>query len=395
VKTYEYRGYDREGRTRAGLVEALGPKEARERLAAAGVLVERVAPVGRGGRLSSDRRAVLYRELAALLRAGMTLVKSLDVLIGSAAMSHAAPVLAAVRDRVREGGGLAASLEAACGSISAFERAVIEAAEHAATVPDMLAHLATTLEQQERIKHRVRTALIYPTLVVIVGVIVGGLMLGLLVPRAQDILAYTRGTLPGITRFAMGFARVALRWGLPLAMIPLGALALHVRRLRRDAEYRERWDRRSFRWPLWGPGYALLVNLRFARTLSLLLRSGLPLIEGARLAGRATGSPWIRRLAEEAAESVRHGTALSLAIRGIPPLAETLSGWLQVGEATGDMVNLLDSAATRLEDRWDRYSSRALAFLEPVLILAIGGFVLLIALSVLLPVINLTQGLSR
>jgi general secretion pathway protein F len=215
------------------------------------------------------------------------------------------------------------------------------------------------------------------------------------VPRAQDILAYTRGTLPGVTRFALGLARGSVRWGLPLALIPLGWGVVHVRRTRRDAEYRERWDRWRFRWPLWGPGYTLLVNLRFARTLSLLLRSGLSLIEGARLAGRATGSPWVCRLAGEAAESVRHGAALSETVRGIPPLAETLPGWLQVGEATGDMANLLDGAAARLEDRWERYTTRALAFLEPVLILAIGGFVLLIALSVLLPVINLTQGLAR
>ncbi|NQT92115.1 MAG: type II secretion system F family protein [Lentisphaerae bacterium] len=144
-----------------------------------------------------------------------------------------------------------------------------------------------------------------------------------------------------------------------------------------------------------GGGYGILVGLRFSRTLSILLQGGVSAVEALALAGEATGSCWMSEIAASEAESVRHGSSLSEAVARIPPLADTLPGWIQVGEASGNLARLLESAGERYQVRWDRYISRSLSFLEPVLILAIGSFVLLITLAVLLPVLSLTQGIGR
>jgi general secretion pathway protein F len=185
------------------------------------------------------------------------------------------------------------------------------------------------------------------------------------------------------------------RWGAAGAAVVAGAAIGFRRHIRTDGAARIRWDRFLFRLPLWGNGYALLVNLRFARTLAILLRGGVPLLDGFVLAGRAGGSPWVESLVKFEAESVRHGGTLAAALRRIPPLARSLPGWVQTGEAGGEMDRLLDAAARRFQGQWDRFVARCLSLLEPSLILLIGGFVLLVTLSVLLPIISMTQSVAR
>ena len=112
------------------------------------------------------------------------------------------------------------------------------------------------------------------------------------------------------------------------------------------------------------------------------------------LAGRATGSAWVGRLAENGAEALRHGKSLAEAVRAIEPLSASLPGWIQAGEASGKLEDLLENAGDRYQQQWDRLISRGLSVLEPVLILAVGLFVLLIALSILMPVMSLNQAMN-
>jgi general secretion pathway protein F len=391
LKTFEYRGLDRAGRLCKGLVEALTAKDARERLAATGVLAESIAPTGRRLAFPVSLRTMVYRELSALLGAGVPMVRAFDHLIQSPELQACRSLLAGVKDRLREGLPLATALSEASSSFTPFEKAIVEAAERSAAVDQMLERLASFLEDQERTRERVQSAMVYPLIVLAVGICVAVLMLGLLVPRARDLLSAGNLELPWLTRCMTALGGAIVRWGIAVVAVLAGMLLLLRNRWRSDAELRLRWDRLRFRLPLWGRGYVLLANLRFARTLVILLRAGVPLIEGVILAGRATGSVWLAEMAAAEAETVRHGSSLNEALRRIPPLAGTLPGWIQIGEASGGLDKLLESAGRRYQDQWERFVGRCLAVLEPVLILLIGGFVLLVTLSVLLPVMSLTR----
>jgi type II secretory pathway component PulF len=395
MKTYEYRGYDGQGRGCRGLIEALSVKDARGRLARRNILADRIAATGRRKKFTVSARAVLYHELSALLGAGLPLVRGLDILIDSPDMAEVSGILAGVRDRVREGGSLADAFAEASESTSAFERAIVEVAERSGALETMLGRLGGFLEEQEKIRERVQGALIYPAIVFTVGTCVAIVMLGLLIPRAGALLAGSRAPMPALTEFMIGLGRGVFRWGW-LAAAAAALAAVYVRRrVRRSPDARCWWDRKVFALPLLGRGYTLLVLLRFARTLSILLQGGVSVVEGLVLAGRATGSPWVGQLAETEGGAVRHGSSLSEAVRRIPPLAVSLPGWIQVGEASGGLTKLLESAGRRYQDQWDRFVSRSLTVVEPLLILLIGGFVLLVTLSVLLPVISLTHALSN
>jgi len=394
LKTYEYRGFDGNGRASKGLVEAVSVKDAREKLSAEGVLADRVAPARRKARFPAGARAVLYHELSALLGAGLPLVRALDLLMQSPEMAESRVMLAIVRDSVKEGGTLADALAEASGSTTPFEHAIMKVAERSGAVETMLERLAMFLEEQQKLKERIQGALIYPSIVVAAGICVAVLMLGLLIPRATDMLSGSPDGLPVLTRFMLGLGRAILRWGAVVAAVAAGAFLYGRHKASTDEVFQRDWNRRLFRLPLIGRGYTILVALRFARTMSILLQGGVSVVEGVVLAGKATGSSWVAKLSEDASESIRHGSSLSDAVRRIPPLAHSLPGWIQVGEASGGLSRLLENAGRRYQDGWDRFVSRGLAFLEPVLILLIGGFVLLITLAVLLPIISLTRGMG-
>lgn len=393
MKTYTYKGLDGAGRVRRGLIEAESLKHVRERLAAEGVLCDHARPTERRVRVSREARATMYRELGALLGAGMPLAKALELLIESPEAAGGGFSLDGVRERVNEGVSLGAALADASPSVTEFEQSIIRAAEASASVDVMLKRLAAYLEAQEALRERIRNALIYPCIVVAVGVGVAVLMLGVLLPQARKLMPQGTEALPWLTRLMTQAGRIVMGWAwLAVGLAVAAGVGIRAR-WQRDPGLRIRLDRSLFRLRTTGYGYRLLVTTRFCQTLAILLRGGVPLLEAVRLAGRATGSPWTRRLVDGQAARVRQGTSLSEALRHVPPLAEGLPGWIQVGEAGGDLATLLDHAGQRAQERWERFLDRALKWIEPLLILSIGAFVLLVTLSVLLPILEMTRSL--
>lgn len=402
MQTFEYTGFDGSGRPQKGLVEALDIKRAREKLAGDGLLAENVVPAGeskrarflfRSSSFSVDERTVFYRELVALLRAGLPLVTALDVLIQSPDMGTTRPILAALRDKIKEGASLAAALADASRTVSSYEKAVITAGERAASLDTVMERLADFMDEQARLRDRFITALIYPAIIFLVAIAIAIGLLGFGIPRIGNLLMEdSHIALPLLTRCMIRFGSLFMQAGLPALALALTGTVLWWRTMARDPEKARNFNRRLFGLPLIGPGYAILVSLRFARTLALLINGGVSLIDGLPLAGKATGSRWVAAQVAAEADAVRHGRTLADMLRRIPPFG-ALSGWVQVGEASGALARMLDSAADRLQQQWDRFLTRRMNMLEPVLILIIGVFVLLVVLAVLLPILTLNQHL--
>jgi general secretion pathway protein F len=393
LKTFVYRGFDAHGRPVRGLVEASGLKDAREKLAAGGVLAEHLAATGREVRLSLAERAGVYRELAELLRAGMPPAAALDFAIESPELRRARLCLASVRDRVREGAALADAWAAATPSAEGFERAILAAAERVSALAPMLARLADALDERQRLRQRVRSAMIYPAIVVCVGLCVAFVMLGVLLPRTRAILGGDQAALPAVTRVMMVFGDWALRWGGAAALAAAAGGLVLRRAVRAGGAARLAWDRLQPRLPVVGRGVLLLARERFCRALGLLLEGGVPVVDALSVAGDATGNVWIAARIETAAEAVRHGERLSEVVAAVPALGPALAGWIRIGEAGGGLPGLLDAAADRLAAQWERRVGLCLSLLEPALILAIGAFVMLVTLAVLLPIFGLSRGL--
>lgn len=405
MRTFSYKGFDSTGAIRRGLIEAQGLKEAREKLAARGILPKSVLPsggtetsffsTGNGLSFKVESRVAFYRELGILLGAGLPLVTALEILMESPELGVAASLLAGVRDRIREGTSLAAALAGAAPQIKPYERAILEVGEKSGNLEGMLERLASFLEEQEHLRERIVSALIYPMIILVFALVVAVVLLGFVVPAAASMVTEQANVpLPLLTRLMMAAGRV-LVFVVPLAvLVGIAVRAWWRQKGASNPVLRNRLDQWMFQTPLVGRGYIVAVNLRCARTLSILLKGGVGLVDALSLAGRATGSVWIADLMDVEAEAVRHGSSLADAIRRIPPLAGSLPAWIQAGEASGSLENLLDIAGNTYQHQWSRYVSRTLSWLEPALILFIGIFVLLVTLSVLLPILSLNKMLG-
>ena len=401
MTTFEYKGYDAAGQAQAGLIEAADLKDARKRLAARGILTEAVRAAGgdaarraaRPATFPAEIRTMFYRELAALLGSGVALVPALDAILQAPELDQARSRLAAVRDAVREGRPLSAALAEISSRVTPFERAVIEVGERTGGMNEALGRLAGFLEEQEKLRERLVTALLYPCIVVVLALVIGGGVLVFLLPMVQRLFAETSLELPLLTRLMLAGGR-ALGAGLLLAAAGgVGGAAWLRRRLRADAALRIRLDRRLFALPLLGAGWRNLASLRFVRVLGLLLERGVGLMESVPLAGRASGSAWLADCALRETGALSEGKPLVDVIRGIRPLHPSLAAWVQAGEAGGDLPGLLDSAAQRFQQGWDRLATRGMLVLEIALTVGMGLFVTLIALAVLLPILQMNKGI--
>ncbi len=402
MKTFEYKGYATDGRPRNGLIEADDVKDARRRLAQTGILSESVQAVAPDdaktsssrGRFPLDIRTMFYRELAALTRSGVALVPALDVILQAPELAGARGVLAGIRDEVREGLPLSTALARASKAVTPFEQSIVEVGERTGGMDDALSRLATFLEEQEKLRDKVVSALLYPCVVVVLAALLGALVLVFMLPMVQRLFAEANIAPPLMTTLILSGGRLL---GILLLLLLAGGLAASIfwrKRFQRDAPFALRVDRRFYSLPIAGRMWRILTSLRFVRVLALLLERGVGLMDALPMAGKASGSPWLAQSAARETEAMGQGKPLAEAIRGMEPLSPSLAAWVQAGEAGGRLIELLDNAAQRLQQIWERLTARGMVLLEIGLTLVMGVFVLLIALAVLLPIMQMNKGIG-
>lgn len=388
--TFSYKAYTADGARERGLIEAADAREASRLLLERGLFARSVAPVRAKRAGGSAARAAFYRELGALLSSGMELDRALVMLAeqtpgDSERISKAA-------DAVRAGKSPVAALVDSGLAVGSFERAALSAAETSATLPDTLVRVAGEIEREEDAAAKRRGALVYPCFVAALGLIVAFVMLGVIVPKTAATLAGAGMELPASSKAILTGARVVAFILAPLAALAAAAFAAAVARARRDRAFALKLDGFLLRLP--GADVARLrASQRFASVLSTLVSGGTPVPDALPVAGEASGHVTIEDGAAAAASRVRSGGAPAAAISSVPVAGPALASWIRVGETSGRLPEMLDSAAARLRERADRALAARLALLEPVLLAAVGLFVLLLALALLLPVLDLSAGL--
>ncbi len=394
--TFLYQGYSADGSRRSGRIEADDEADAVRALLAGGVYVRSVRRASssgvRGGarrRLDVVRRAVLWRELGALLGAGMSPDKALDLMRQSDGADEG--MLEAISAGIRAGASLSSALVDAGSGADAFERAAISSAEASATLPVTLTRLADELDARLEARSRIRAALAYPSFVLVLGLLVAAGMLGLVVPRATAMLQASGMELPFASRVLVASARFAAALVAPLALAGVLFFAFASARMRRGDATAEALDRFILRLPMFRLG-SIVAAQRFSSVLSALGAGGMPVADALPLAAAAMNRPALARPALAAAERVRAGESLSSALRTIPFVGGELARWTAVGESAGCLPQMLAVAAGRFKARWERTLALRLSMLEPALLASVGLFVFALALALVLPVLSLANG---
>jgi len=342
--------------------------------------------IGRS-RMSGKQLTLFTRQLATLNRVS-PLEESLRTIARQTEQPHVRAIVASVHAGVVEGRRLADAMGRAPGSFPPLYRAMVAAGEASGSLPQILERLSALLERQAEIRGKMITTLAYPTVLAVVAIGVVVALMVFVVPQVVEQFDTVGQQLPLLTRIVIGASDLLVHWWWALAIGIAAIVALSIQALRQPP-IRLAFDSWLLGVPLIGRLLRDLHAARMARTLSTMVASRLPLLEGLTLTAGTIHNRRLRLASDELVEAIRSGGSLSAAMRrsGVfPPLLTYLAA---SGEAAGRLDEMLERAADYLEREFDRFTSTALSLLEPLIIVVMGGVVATIVLSILLPILQL------
>lgn len=400
MAAFEYTALDDAGRTRRGVLNGDSARQVRSRLRAMGLFPVDVHGVRERGanpaglvpsrRISAAALALLTRQLATLARAGMPLDEALRALGNQAESRRLQAILADVRARITEGVALNEAMSVYPAVFPEFYCSMVAAGEAGGRLEEVLERLADYTETRRALRQSLGMALIYPALLTLVSLLVVAVLLVYVVPEVVRVFQQTGQALPWLTAGLIASSRVLRDFGWLLCLGAVLAL-LAGRFLLGRTFIRARFDRLLLDMPFAGRINRRLHAARLTRSLAILTKSGVPLLEALEISSRMIGNVPLRAAVEDAAVHVRGGGRLHKALDDcgwFPPL---LVQMLASGEESGELDDMLARAASHEERELQSVLAAATALFEPLIILLMGAVVLVIVLAILLPIFEMNQ----
>jgi general secretion pathway protein F len=398
MPAFAYQALDQSGKTQRGVLQGDNARAVRASLRERGLKPLEVTPADSARQqsgllrrgLSGAQLALLTRQLATLLRAGLPLDESLGALAEQNDDARSRTLVIGLRSRVMEGSSLAGALADAPDSFPEIYRASIAAGEQSGRLDQVLARLADYSEAREALNQKVWAALAYPLLLAIVAMAIVAGLLAYVVPQIVGVFVQMHQTLPWATRALIALSSFVKAWGW-LVLIGIVMAAIGGRLALRTQQVRFAWHRLLLRLPLVGRLARAANTARCTRTLALLTASAVPLLDSLQIAAQVMPNLPMREAVKGAAAKVREGGSFSRALGDsgyFPPVALRL---IASGERAGELERMLEEAANQEQRELDRWLTVLTSVLGPLVILVVGAMVLFIVLAILLPIFNLNQ----
>jgi len=401
MPAFKYEALDANGKSSNGIVEAETMKAARSHLRGLQLVPLGLTPVavveagsgqGRFARkaFSSSGLAVWTRQLAGLVAAGLPLERALTALADEAEEQRQRDLIAHLRSEVNGGATFARALGSVPREYDEVYRAVVAAGEQSGALGRVLERLADDLEERQSLKGKLIGAALYPAIVSLIAVIIVTFLVTYVVPQVASVFASSKHALPFLTEMMLAISAFVRQWGLlAVALLVLGGVLFTA--ALRQAGFRLRFDAAFLNLPLVGRLARGYNAARFAGTLAMLAGAGVPILKALQAAAETLGNRALRADAMEALVQVREGAPLASALAAHKRFPGLLAMFARLGEQTGQLPVMLDRAARQLSNEVQRRAFALATLLEPLLIVAMGGVVLVIVLSVLLPIIQLND----
>ncbi|MFO1272911.1 MAG: type II secretion system inner membrane protein GspF [Rubrivivax sp.] len=402
MPAYRYEALDVAGKTQTGLVEADNAKAARTQLRTRQLVPLAVQPVSpednAGGAMASFSRrvfsgpalAIWTRQLAGLVASGLPLERSLTALADEAEDARQRELVAHLRSEVNAGSSFARALGTAPREFDDVYRAVVAAGEQSGALGGVLTRLADDLEARQALRSKLLGAMAYPAIVSLIALVIVTFLVTYVVPQVAAVFTSSKRALPFLTTVMIGLSAFVRSWGWLLLVAVVGAIGGFFFARRQDA-FRQSTDAALLRAPVVGRLARGYNAARFAGTLAMLAAAGVPILKALQAAAETLGNRAMRADALDALTQVREGAPLAAALAGKKRFPGLLAMFARLGEQTGQLPTMLERAAGQLGAEVQRRAITLATILEPLLIVAMGGVVMLIVLSVLLPIIQLNS----
>jgi general secretion pathway protein F len=404
MPVYDYTALDAKGKTISGIIDADGAVAARQKIRSAGHFPVSLQEVQDGTSPKSEKRsfslrerftrvrpaeiAIMTRQLATLIGAGFPLVSAMDALMAQFPGPALKKMVAKVKNAVVEGSSFAYALGSFPAVFSGIYVNMVRVGETSGTLEIVLNRLAEITEKQEELKNRVTTAMIYPLLIMCVGILILCFLFIYVIPNITSIFKDMHQQLPLPTRILISSSELFKSYWWLLAVILVGTL-IGLRHMRKNDKGRHWQDQQILKLPMIGPLACKLAAARFTRTLGSLLDNGISMLPAMGIVKNVVGNVVIADVVENAGTEVGKGQALSKTLNAggvFPPMAIQM---IQVGEQSGNLEEMLKKVAEVFEREVETSVMRLTALLEPLMVLLMAGVVLFIILSIFLPILEM------
>ena len=399
MPAYKYEALDADGKAKSGLLEADNAKAARAQLRAQALVPLEVVPVaqaandgqaGRFGRrvFSSSELSVWTRQMSGLVGAGLPLERALTALVDETEDPRQRELVAHLRSEVNAGSPFARALAGAPREFDDVYRAVVAAGEQSGALGIVLEKLADDLEERQSLKAKLIGATLYPAIVSLIALVIVVFLVTYVVPQVASVFAGSKRALPLLTVLMLSVSAFVRQWGWLVVLAGAAGGTAFAYALRSQA-VRLRFDAFWLTLPLVGRLARGYNAARFTGTLAMLAAAGVPILKALQAASETLHNQAMRADAMTALVQVREGAPLANALAANKRFPGLLPMFARLGEQTGTLPQMLQRATTQLSVEVQRRAMALATVLEPLLIVAMGGVVMLIVLAVLLPIIQL------
>ncbi len=401
MPAFDYVGVDVTGKKHRGVEEADSVRQVRQLLRDRGWVpleIRQAAQQQRsvggmgllGQRISAWDLALLTRQLATLVQAGIPLEEALRALSKQAAKPQVRSVMTAVRAKVLEGYTLAQGMAEFPGAFPELYRATVHAGEQSGHLDGVLMQLADYTESRFETRKKVQHALIYPVILTLLSVLIIIALMTWVVPDIVRVFDSSHQQLPLLTRGLIATSSLFRHW-LWLMVLMLAAAVFFLRRALLQPAIRLQYDALLLRIPLVGALIRDANTARMAATLSILSQSGVPLVDGLRICVNVMTNGMLRQAVQAAAVAVTEGGSLARALEQSGRFSPMMVQMIASGEQSGDLDAMLHRAATMQERELASLISTLVGLFEPMMLLLMAGVVLIIVLAIMLPIVSMNN----
>lgn len=399
MKKFKYSARDKAGKEVAGEIEARDELSVADILHDRGLVVvsvkensfdlQRLAEINIGG-IPMKEKVVFMRQMATMIGAGLSLTKSLEIMIQQSGNKMFQRTLKSVLDSVQSGKPLSVAFREQEDVFDSITLNLIEAGEESGNLDVVLDKLARELEEKDALNRKIRSAMIYPTIILLVIIAVVLMMMFILVPAMSDIYNDFDAELPWVTRALMSLSDFFIKywWGILLVLV---LLFVGFKYYRSTEQGRKTTDKLLLKIPVFGNIVSKIQLSQFTRVLALLLSSGLSIIKALELTAESLNNTVFKDVVLSARTEVEKGGPIAIPIARSEYFPLLVSSMMSVGEETGELDAVLNKVADYYKEEVDNATTNLSSALEPMFLVIMGLAVGFIALSVYLPMFQLSQ----
>jgi type IV pilus assembly protein PilC len=402
MSTYVFRALDQGGTTAKGEVEAVSKQAVADQLKARGLVVVDISSKHKSKelnvtlfeRVKPGDLTVLTRQLATMVASGMTLLRALYVLEEQTDSKPLKEAVVNVRKDVEAGLLFSAALARYPKVFNPLYVAMVESGETSGRLDEALLRVADQLEKEDALRRQVKSAMVYPAVVVSFAAIVLFALLTFLVPVFVNVFKDFGGKLPSITQFTVNLSHImSHQWYLLFG----GAIALVVafRKWKRSSWGRPQWDHVRLKFPFKiGMVVQKVAIARWSRTLASLVSAGVPILQAIDITGKTAGNSVVERAMARVTGSVKSGGTIAAPLREESVFPAMVCQMVSVGEETGALDSMLAKVADFYEDEVDAAIKGLTSLLEPLMIIVVGGIVGFIVISMYMPLFKVYDAIK-